>query len=356
MIKSLDQDHSDRRVRTVCLLILTMIASGMALTEFRGVLVPFVLAVFFSYCLAPIIDFQVKKLRFPQGLAIVGTGFLGLATLAVLGVFLSSSVSQMLAHQTEYQQRFAAINDWLTTRFGGSSGPDGESRQFINLTEETVRSSMSTVLGEILNLISSGVIVGIFVLFLLLGRSTRSEGQSRGLLEEIERKVMRFISETVFFAALTGALVGATLTLLRVEFAWVFGFLTFLLNFIPSLGSFIAVLLPLPMILIDSHMSVGAKVLALVIPATVQFVIGNIIVPKVQGKSLDLHPVTVMLALIFFGQIWGMVGAFLATPITAVIKIVFERIPATKPVADLLAGNLAFLSQTESLILVTKEA
>ena len=164
---------------------------------------------------------------------------------------------------------------------------------------------------------------------------------------------MRYISETVFFAALTGILVGATLAILKVEFAWVFGFLTFLLNFIPTLGSLLAILLPLPMILIDSHMSVPAKILAVAIPATIQFIIGNVVVPKVQGKSLDLHPVTVMLALIFFGQTWGMVGAFLATPITAVIKIVFERIPATKPVADLLAGKLDFLDKTESLIVET---
>jgi AI-2 transport protein TqsA len=59
---------------------------------------------------------------------------------------------------------------------------------------------------------------------------------------------------------------------------------------------------------------------------------------------LDLHPVVIVLALIFFGMIWGLMGAFLATPITAVVRIIFERIPITRPLAAMLAGNLDVLS------------
>jgi AI-2 transport protein TqsA len=68
-------------------------------------------------------------------------------------------------------------------------------------------------------------------------------------------------------------------------------------------------------------------------------VIGNIIEPKLMGKGLDLHPVTIMLALSFWGLLWGIVGMFLAAPITAAIRIVLMQFDTFRPVANLLAGE-----------------
>ena len=124
------------------------------------------------------------------------------------------------------------------------------------------------------------------------------------------------------------------------ELALVFGVLAFLLNFIPSIGSVISTLLPLPVIFLSEEMSDAAKVLAIAIPGGLQFAIGSILEPKVMGESLDLHPVVVLLGLIFFGMIWGIVGMILATPMVAVLRIVLERIEMTAPVGNVLAGRL----------------
>ena len=83
-----------------------------------------------------------------------------------------------------------------------------------------------------------------------------------------------------------------------------------------------------------------AKILALAIPGALQFAVGSLIEPKIMGESLDLHPVVILLGLIFFGMIWGIVGMILATPIVAVTKIVLDRIDVTAPVGRLLAGKL----------------
>ena len=76
------------------------------------------------------------------------------------------------------------------------------------------------------------------------------------------------------------------------------------------------------------------------VPGAVQMTIGNIIEPLIMGEGLDLHPVTILLALVFWGLIWGVVGMFLATPITAVFRIVLDRFETTRPIAGLLAGRL----------------
>ena len=132
---------------------------------------------------------------------------------------------------------------------------------------------------------------------------------------------------------------GLILWAIGLEPALVFGVLAFLLNFIPSVGSIVATLLPLPLALLQFESSLAITA-CVVLPGIVQFSIGNVVEPRVMGEGLDLHPVTVLLALIFWGLVWGMTGMLLATPITAVLRIILDRISATRPVAELLAGRL----------------
>jgi 4-hydroxybenzoate polyprenyltransferase len=125
--------------------------------------------------------------------------------------------------------------------------------------------------------------------------------------------------------------------------ALVFGLFTFLLNFIPSVGSIVATLLPLPVVLMSPAISGTTAVLAIVVPGVIQFGIGSVLEPKLMGSSLDLHPVVILVALIFWGMLWGIPGMFLATPITAVARILLEKIEMTRPVGELLAGRIGGL-------------
>ncbi len=92
----------------------------------------------------------------------------------------------------------------------------------------------------------------------------------------------------VLISALTGFLVALTLGILHVPFATLFGFLAFLLNFIPNIGAIIATLLPLPIVYLDPNMTIPAKLLALILPSAIQLVIGSF-QPKWVGNSLQLH-------------------------------------------------------------------
>ena len=153
-------------------------------------------------------------------------------------------------------------------------------------------------------------------------------------------RIKRFILTKVLVSILTGIFVGVVLTILSVPFSFVFGVLAFLFNFIPSIGSVIATLIPLPVVILNPELAMPTKILAIALPGVIQFSIGNFIEPKLLGRSLDLHPIVILMSLIFFGIIWGFIGMFLATPITAVVRIIFEKIEITKPVAELLAGRV----------------
>ena len=191
--------------------------------------------------------------------------------------------------------------------------------------------------GTVVGLLTTGGLVAIFVVYLLAGR--RPAELRTGFYAEIDAKVQRYIVTKVAVSATTGTLVGLILWLFGLELALVFGVAAFLLNFIPSVGSIVATLLPLPIALIQ-YESIWPIIGVLALPGAVQITIGNGVEPILLGESLDLHPVVVLLALIFWGMLWGVVGMLLAAPITAILRIVLARIETTRPVAEILAGRL----------------
>jgi AI-2 transport protein TqsA len=334
----------DQRVQTVCLLVIAATAVGMAMYFLRPVLIPFVLAIFFTQLLVPVVDVQVHRLRFPRVVAIGGAAILAALIIMVLAAVVSSTVSQMTASADVYRQRLQQLvsrvaeevgEELPLERIGLSLGGDGGGP--LGLSEQRIGSVVTRIIGAVVNLLSNGMLVLIFTIFMLMGRHAGKPPP--GLWAEIEASIRSYIGAMVFVSGLTGILVWVTLGVLGVEFALVFGLLAFLLNFIPNIGSFIATLLPVPVILLNPELSPLAKILAIAIPGAIQFVVGNLLSPKVMGRSLDLHPVVVLLALIFFGVLWGIVGMFLATPLAAAIKIMLEKLELTAPMARLLGGQ-----------------
>lgn len=333
--------HRDRRIQTVCLLILTACAIGGALYLLRPVLIPFVLALFLVYCLAPAIDVQVKKMRIRRSLAVINTIVLGCLILAAVWLLIWASVSQMTANAETYNDQFTTLVKNISTRLPLEKfGVDADDLpNIMQVSMNTARGLAGRLISSIMSVLSNGLLVVIFMIFILAGKSSPAAAVG-SFREEVERGIKRYILTKVLVSATTGMLVGLTLWLLGVELAMVFGLLAFLLNFIPSIGSVVSTLLPLPVVLLSPELSGFAKLLAIAIPGAIQFAIGNLVEPKIMGRSLDLHPVVVLLGLIFFGMIWGVIGMILATPIVAIMKIVLERVELTAPVGRLLAGKL----------------
>ncbi len=198
---------------------------------------------------------------------------------------------------------------------------------------------VTNAFGTILGLISSMFFVIIFVIFLLMGRDPYSHHSP--VYSEVVQKIRRYVGIKLVISAITGLLVWATLTLIGLELAGAFGILAFLLNFIPSIGSIIATLLPIPIAVVQFQSSPWLIVLVVAIPGAIQNLLGNMIEPKLQGEGLNLHPVTVVLALSFWGLLWGIVGMFLAAPITAALRIFLMQYDTLRPIGKLLAGDLS---------------
>ena len=328
----------------VSMMVLAAVAIAGALHFTRQVMVPFVLAIFISYLVSPLVDFLRVQCRIPRPAAVTMALLVGAGLFTLMGLLVTSSTQNLLqpANLQLYQDRIVAVVIKFFNMFESRNIDIGQERliatlQDPNLQNLPIVNMLRTTAGAALDLIVNGVLVFIFVIYLLIGRNPNQFRE--GFYAQIDRKIRSYIVIKFITSATTGLLTWIILSLFGLDLALVFGVMAFLLNFIPSIGSIIATLLPLPIALIQFDTGV---VIALVIllPGAVQFTIGTIVEPLVMGEGLDLHPVTILLALVFWGLLWGPVGMLLAAPITAVLRIVLGRLEITRPVAELLAGRL----------------
>ncbi len=334
----------EHRVQTFCLVVLTAIAVAAALHWLRPVMIPFVLAVFIALGLQPLITLQLRRLRLPRLVALLSTLVLGIGLLAILASLVSASVSQLSANADVYASQLSRLLDRIVAALPDAAFGDVAPEEALgSLTRIPVRSVGGMLVGTtnaIVEVLSRSLLVLIFVSFLLLGGAGV---EATGVWREAEERIERFLVTKAVISAATGLAVGLVLALLGIDLALVFGLFAFLLNFIPNIGSIVATLLPLPVVLVNPEISSGVALLAIAIPGAIQILVGNVLEPRIMGSSLDLHPVVIVLALIFWGMLWGIVGMLLATPITAVLKIVLDRFEQTRLLGDLLAGRLGAL-------------
>ena len=318
-------------------MVLALLALFAAMYVLRAVLVPFVMALFLSLLVGPLTNAMVWRFKWRRPVAVAATFAVAFVLLLLALAAVVPAVAQVSDLSTEYADRLRVLIDRALSYF------NVQDRDALNRSVGSYLLPYATTFARSagLNLfaaVSGGLLVGIFLLFLLLDRGDKPVPPD-SLRGQIERRIQGYLAVTVVVSALTGLLVWLTLWLLGVPLAWLFGVLAFVLNFVPNIGSVVATLLPLPVVLLDPNLCVAAKVAAFLIPAVVQFGVGNVLAPKLMGEALGLSPVAVLLGLIFFGFLWGLSGLLLATPMLAVIKIVFERVPTLAPLAALLGGT-----------------
>ena len=358
----------EHRVQTVCLLILSAVAVAFALYYLRTALIPVVLAFMLTMVLSPVVSFQVDRLRFPHAIAVAATMLLGIAVIALIYVVVSVSLTQLTNNLSKYESRLEQITErlkrtlrpddvevqpapsegtkskWPNDQVPPSlppttpKSPEKKTSPLEIWPDFSLGDALRTLLGAVFNIVSQGVLMLIFLFFLLMGQAARPVQPSK-TWAEIEYHVKKYLLTKTFLSAVTGILVWVILRILQVELALVFGLLAFLLNFIPSIGSIISTLLPLPIAVLNPEISTATASLAITWPGATQFVIGTFIEPRMLGDSLDLHPVPVLLALVFWGTLWGPVGMLLAAPMTAILRVLVEKLEITAPIGQLLAGR-----------------
>ncbi len=318
------------------LMIVATVTLAAALIYTRFVMVPFVLAIFITAAVAPLVDVQVSRWRLPGWFAVLTTLVVVLVVLTLMGVVLIVAVQAIIRVADGYSDRVVHLTEQALGKLKDYNIHVDEAHVTGEL-EAHLPGVISSAVGTVTALLSHGVLIAFFVVFLLLGRNPLQ--RRTGIYADIENTIRRYITTMTAISAVTSVLVGLVLWALGLHMAWLFAFLVFLACFIPSIGSIIATILPLPVALTQFH-DPWMILATIAIPGAIHLTIGNFVTPKLMGRGMELHPVTVLLALAFWGLIWGIVGMVLAMPIVATLRIVLSRFNTTRPLANLLAGHL----------------
>jgi AI-2 transport protein TqsA len=331
-------ESSDPRLQTICLLTLTVIVCGAVLHWLQIVFMPFVLAIFISLGLSAVVKWQVQKLRFPAYLAVSTTLLLTLVLFWLVGLLVVNSVEQMVASAGLYETR---INDLIQKLFKtvrlGHLGLEIE-QWTKSLEHFQIQSLILDMSASILDVLSLSLMVFLYVIYLLFVFA--QESGEVGVWHQIAGRIKAYLFAKAMISATVGLAIGMVLSLCHIQSAMAFGLFSTLLNFIPYAGPLIASLAPWPVILLSPALSTPAMLVSLFFPGILFTIVGNFVEPKVLGRSMQLHPLVVLLALMFWGVLWGPIGVLLATPITGVLALLSSYLPLTRPIANVLAGKI----------------
>ncbi|MBU2098895.1 MAG: AI-2E family transporter [Gammaproteobacteria bacterium] len=215
-----------------------------------------------------------------------------------------------------------------------------------------ITSMLTTMAFTFTGLATDSILIFIYTLFLLWEQGNFNskltaligdpvqERAVRKIINKVRSDIQRYISIKMLTSSATGILSYLVLRLLNVDFPEIWGIFIFMLNFIPTVGSIIATLMPATVALAQSTTDgVSLALAVLVFIGALQVTIGNIIEPRLMGSSLNLSPVVILFNLALWGTMWGIVGMFLCVPFLIITTIVLSHFPRTRPIAILLSSN-----------------
>ncbi|HRI47131.1 MAG TPA: AI-2E family transporter [Ignavibacteriaceae bacterium] len=351
----MNNDRINLKLTNIFLGIITAFIIMFVLIEIKSILMPITFAIILTFLFHPVVDYALKY-KIPKSISILVILMLVMILSYLFISIITASISSITLKSSFYLERLTlliqSIIEPLDITMDELLAMLQLSREQ-NIANEIIEKlfstgivqqtfvSVSAFLGDVL-------IVTIFWLFMIFGKSNfdlklhKAFGTGgSGLFETVNKvnsRIQQYIFIKTIISLVTGFIASIILAVFGVDFALLFGFLTFALNYIPNVGSMVATIFPVIIILLQFGFGFYS-VLVISLLSINQFIIGNFIEPHYLGKHLNLSPVFVLISLIFWGWIWGITGMFLAVPIAAILKIVFGSVDSLKPFAMLMGSN-----------------
>ncbi len=332
-------------------LLLAVVAGGFILHTLGGILLPFVLAGFLSMVFKPLVH-KMRAWKIPFPVVLITVMLISAGALWLIYLIISLGVDQFASTSDYYVQQLKTVTSDVERSVGSlmrAVGGKGTFKLGSLLSPESATNFATGQVGTLLTIISDGVMVLLYLLF-MLGASEAFPGKissafSGGratvvlqLFQTLNTRVRTYLVMKTVFNLVNAVVAYFILLAFDVDFAPLIALLTFLFHYIPNIGSLFTTILPAFVYLLQTGSVPQALVLALIL-VVIQNIIGNVIEPKVMGDRLELSPVVVLFSLLFWGWMWGIVGMILSIPIMSALKALLETIPSTRPIAILMGSG-----------------
>lgn len=334
------------KVIAAALIILVIFAVGVVLQQAKPVLFPFFLAIFLSFILSPILDF-LTRMKIPRAVSILFIIITSFFIIYLLGLLFYSSGKTFASEFPKYGHKISSILTSIQEQLKITFPKWETVNLFGQLDINKIGGFLLSSLGPFFSFIANLFLVFIFIIFILAGRgnikakveksfSKERSSQIIDVIQKIDTQIQKYLAIKTIVSFVTGILSTVVLMIFGVDFAIVFGFFIFILNYIPNIGSLIATALPLT-IAVFQFETLWPAFWILIILGSIQMTIGNFIEPRVMGQGLGLSTLVVLFFLFFWGWMWGIPGMILAVPTAATIKIVCDNIPPLRFVGELMS-------------------
>lgn len=334
------------------LIFCSIVLLGVIMKLLASVMIPVVIAVLLSCVFYPIVKRLNEKLRMPW---VIGSLIMVLAIviiIMILSTIIGTSLTAFLGQYPKYESKFLSLYKMYADTFNFQFYDDKSF--FENIwgqlkVREFVQKFALSFSSDLISFTKSVGMVLLLIAFLLIEMRFGHEkvnamfkGKDSRRVMNVTRKIMtetvRFLSIKFFISLATGVLVFLCCLICGVDFAVLWAFFAFVMNFIPTFGSIFSVVLTTLFTLLQFYPSMLRTVFIFASMTTINMVLGNIVEPRVEGKNLGISPFVILVSLTFWGWMWGFIGMIIAVPMMMIVKIICENVSFLRPVAIIL-GN-----------------
>ena len=323
-----------------------IVVAGMRASS--DILIPFLLAIFISVIANPL----VIKLR-SQGIPIIGAIVLVILGIITIGIgitsLLGTSLNDFSDNLPQYKEMInnSAANFF---QFFEDMGLHISGTAIIERFDPGAAMSLtSSILSGLGGALSSGLLILLMVIFMLLEATifkykvrhifgSKSGGASQ--VASFSDTVKRYMLIKTGTSLATGIIATIWLMILGVDYPLLWGFLTFLFNYVPTVGSIIAAVPPALLALIQ--LGLVSSLLSVAGYIVINISIGSILEPRILGHGLGLSSLVVFVSLLFWGWVFGPVGMVLSVPLTMTIKIALSNSESGKWISTLMDAPMTF--------------
>lgn len=334
----------------VCLGILAVIATATAAKFLSGVLAPLAMALFLAVVIQSFANSLERLLgqllpggrRFGMPAALVITAVLFVALL----VLTIDNASAFASKLVSYAPR---LND-LISRLAGAIQTAAVPTLDELLLQLNPGAYLASAAGVVRNLAADTVLILIYLGFILAsGRLlerkvlflSTERGERRAMVTAY-RSILGSVEQYLWVQTITGLMIAAVswvaMTIVGLDGATFLAVLIFLACYIPILGAALGVVIA-PVFALMQFPTLWQAVFLYAVLQGLHFVVGNIIAPRMQARSLNMDPLVVLLSLAFWGWLWGVIGMFLSTPLTVIVMVICAQFPGSRWVAVLLSAD-----------------
>lgn len=325
-----------------------MISSVIILIYGKGLLIPFVFALFLWFLIREVNHLldqsPVVKQFFPRWLKTFVTSTLMITALAFISKILTHNIQNLAESYTKYESNITVVINQINQTFG---------IDLISMTKEQAAdfnfgSLLNALFNSVTEILGNAFIIILYAIFIFIEATnfpskiksifagTNKSSEVSDMLEKIEKSITSYIGLKTLVSIITGVLSYIALLIIGLDSPAFWAFLIFIMNYIPTIGSLVGTLFPTIFALLQFG-ELTHSILVLIFVGLIQVLIGNILEPKLMGRSLNISSLVAIVALSFWGSLWGITGMLLSVPITVIMVIVFSKFESTKAIAILLS-------------------